>query len=236
MSKTFHRILSACILTLSLSVVSEAYAEYKAPSTQRAPSGRTSSSGTRGGCLGSTKLPLIALAPQQHIGQTTSTHPTFAWFVPNSPELKMLFSLYEYSANGSLKMVKQIDLKTSPGIMKLSLSQDSPGLTIGKKYLWQVAIICNENYPSNDLVTKAEIEVIQLQSNVKTLLDTVKDPLQKADIYANAGLWYDALGEALKADNNSQSKQIISSLLEDLSQIEKSNDLREIATTKHSEI
>ncbi|OKH38053.1 hypothetical protein NIES2119_10845 [[Phormidium ambiguum] IAM M-71] len=231
MSKIFHRILSACILTLLLSVVSEAYAGYKAPSTQRAPGGRTSSSGTRGGCLGSAKLPLIALAPQQHIGQTTSTHPTFAWFVPDSSELKMLFSLYEYSANGNIKMVKQVNLKTSPGIMKFSLPKDSPGLTIGKKYLWQIAIICNENYPSNDLVTRAELEVVQLQSNVKTLLDTVKDPFQKVDIYANAGLWYDALDEALKTDNNLQSRKVVTSLLEDLAQIEKSNDLREIATT-----
>lgn len=233
MSKIFYRILSASILALLLLGVSEAYAEYKAPSTQRAPGGRTSSSGTRGGCLGTAKLPLITLAPQQHIGQTASTHPTFAWFVPNSPELKMVFSIYEYSANGSLKMVKQIDLKTSPGIMKLSLPKDIPGLTIGKKYLWQVAIICNENYPSNDLVTRAELEVVQLQSNVKALLDTTKDPLQKVDIYASAGLWYDALDEALKTDNNLQSKKVVTSLLEDLAQIEKSNDLREIATTTH---
>lgn len=233
MSKIFHRILSACILTLLLSVVTEADAGYRAPSTQRAPGGRTTASGTRGGCLGIAKLPLTSLAPQQHIGQTVSTHPTFAWFVPESPELKMVFSLYEYDSNGQIKQVEKIELKSSPGIMKFSLPKDRPGLALGKSYLWQVAIVCNENYPSNDLVARAEIEVVQLQNDVKILLDTVKDPLQRADIYANAGLWYDALAETLKADNNSQSRKVFSSLLEDLAQIEKSNDLREIATTSH---
>lgn len=231
MIKILNRLLVAGIFTLLLSEISAVSAGYKPPSGQPAPTGRTSSSGTRGGCLGIAKLPLTTLAPQKHIGQTVSTHPTFAWFVPNSPEFKMVFSLYAYSANGTIKMVKQIDLKTSPGIMKLTLPKDSVGLTFGKRYVWQVAVLCNENYPSNDLVTRAEIEVVQLTNDVKMSLYAVKDPLQRADLYAKAGLWYDALAEALKADNKPLSGKIIASLLEDLAQIEKSNDLREIATT-----
>ncbi|MFB2876388.1 DUF928 domain-containing protein [Floridanema aerugineum] len=259
MSKMFNRVLSACFLTILLSVQSAAYAEYKEPSSQRAPGGRTDSSGSRGGCSGVAQLPLTTLAPQKHIGQTVSSHPTFAWFVPDSPEIKMEyleqavspyptlawflpvspqykteFSLYEYSSNGTINLIKKIELKSSPGINKLSLPKDTPGLTVGKTYLWQIAVICNENYPSSDLVKKAEIEVVELPSNVKMSLDAVKNPLQRADIYANAGLWYDALGEALTADANSQSGKTVASLLENLAQIEnaeKSNDLRQIAST-----
>ncbi|MFB2836273.1 DUF928 domain-containing protein [Floridanema evergladense] len=262
MSKMFNRILNACILTLFLSVESAAYAGYRESSSQRPPRTNTDSSGSRGGCSGVAQLPLTTLAPQKHIGQTVSSHPTFAWFVPDSPEIKMEyleqavspyptlawflpvspeykteFSLYEYSSNGTKNLIKKIELKSSPGINKLSLPKDSPGLTVGKTYLWQVAVLCNENYPSADLVKKAEIEIVELPSNVKMSLDAVKDPLQRADIYAQAGLWYDALGEALTANGNSQSGKAVASLLENLAQIEnaeKSSDLRQIASTSRS--
>lgn len=258
MSKLFNRILSASILTLFLSVESAVYAGYKEPSGQRAPRTNTDSSGSRG-CSEVAQLPLTTLAPQKHIGQTVSSHPTFAWFVPGSPEIKTEyleqavspyptlawflpvspeykteFSLHEYSSNGTITLIKKIELKSSPGINKLSLPKDTPGLTVGKTYLWQVAVICNENYPSADLVRKAEIEVVPLPMNVKTSLDAVKNPLQRADIYAQAGLWYDALGEALTANGNSQSGKALTSLLENLAQIEdadKSNYLRQIAST-----
>jgi hypothetical protein len=228
MSKLFHRLLSASILTLFLSTVSAAFAKYNPPPDQRAPRGNTSSTGSRGGCLGITKTPLIALAPQQHIGQTVSTRPTFAWFVPDSQSYKIEFALYEYTSGNNKKLIKKVELNSSPGIMKLSLPESIPDLTVGKTYLWQVAVLCNEGYPSSDLVTRAELEVVSLPMNVKTSLDAVKEPLQRADIYANSGFWYDALSEALKADNTPQSRAAISSLLEELANFESAEVSREL--------
>ncbi|MFB2876387.1 DUF928 domain-containing protein [Floridanema aerugineum] len=229
MSKLFHRLLSASILTLFLSIVSAAFAKYNPPPDQRAPRGNTTSTGTRGGgCSGTAKTTLTALAPQQHIGQTVSTRPTFAWFVPDSQSYKMEFALYEYTSGNNKKLIKKVELNSSPGIMKLSLPESIPDLTVGKTYLWQVAVLCNEGYPSSDLVTRAELEVIPLPTNVKTSIDAVKDPLQRADIYANSGFWYNALSEALKADNTPQSRAAISSLLEELANFESAEVSREL--------
>ncbi|XWK88912.1 MAG: DUF928 domain-containing protein [Phormidium sp.] len=229
MSKLFHRLLSACILTLFLSIVSAAFAQYNPPPDQRAPRGNTASTGPRGGgCSGTSKTTLTALAPQKYIGQTVSTRPTFAWFVPDSQSYKMEFTLYESTSGDRIKLIEKIKLDSSPGIMKLSLPESIPDLTVGKTYLWQVALLCNENYPSSDLITKAELEVVPLPMNVKTSLDAVKDPLQRADIYANSGFWYDALSEALKADNTPQSRATVSTLLEELANFESSEVSREL--------
>ncbi|MFB2897266.1 hypothetical protein ACE1CI_30490, partial [Aerosakkonemataceae cyanobacterium BLCC-F50] len=51
---------------------------------------------------------------------------------------------------------------------------------------------------------------------------------QRADIYANAGFWYDALSEALKADNTPQSRATISTLLEELANFESSEVSRQL--------
>lgn len=235
MSKTFHRLLNICILTLFLSIASAAFAGYNPPSGQRAPRGNTTSTGPRGGCSGGSNVTLTALAPQQHIGQTVSLRPTFAWFVPDSQSYKMEFALYEYTSGNNKKLLKKIELNSSQGIMKLSLPESIPDLTVGKTYFWQVAVLCNEGYPSSDLTTKAELEIVPLPTNVKTSLDTIKNPLQRSDIYANSGFWYDALSEALTADNTLQSRATISTLLEELANFESaevSKQLVEVANIK----
>ncbi|OKH38051.1 hypothetical protein NIES2119_10835 [[Phormidium ambiguum] IAM M-71] len=228
MSKTFNRLLSICILTLFVSIASAAFAGYNPSSDQRQPRDNTASTGGRGGCSGRSKETLIALAPQQYIGQTVSLRPTFTWFVPDSQSYKMEFALYEYTSGNNKKLLKKIELNSSPGIMKLSLPESIPDLMVGKTYFWQVAVLCNEGYPSSDLITRAELEVVPLPTNVKTSLDTVKDPLQRSDIYANSGFWYDALSEALTADNTPQSRATISTLLEELANFESAEVSREL--------
>jgi hypothetical protein len=228
MSKIFYRLLSACILTLFLSLVSSAYAGDKEAPNQRMPRSNTGSTGSRGGCSRVSKVTLTALAPQKYIGQTVSTRPTFAWFVPDSQSYKMEFALYEYTSGDKKELLKKVELDSKPGIMKLSLPESVPDLTVGKTYFWQVAVLCNENSPSADLRASAELEIIPLRTDVQRLLDTVKEPLQRADIYANSGLWYEALNEALKADNTPQSRTTISTLLEKLANFETSEISRQL--------
>jgi hypothetical protein len=239
MSKLFHRLLSAATLTLFLSLVSSAFAGYKPPADQKPPRGNTISGGSRGGCSGTSKIPLTALAPQQYIGLTVSTRPTFAWYIPDAQSYQMEFDLFEYSATNQPKLIARIPLETSQGIMKLSLPESIPDLTVGKTYLWQVAISCKEGFPSSDLITRAQFEITQLKPDEKMSLNAAQTPLQKADIYANAGLWYDALSEALTAENTPQSRAMISSLLEELAQGETSEfskNLMQIVNTKKENV
>jgi hypothetical protein len=48
---------------------------------------RTTGGGTRGGgCEQQGEIDLTVLAPQTHIGQTASDHPTLVWYVPDGTE------------------------------------------------------------------------------------------------------------------------------------------------------
>ena len=176
------------------------------------PSGR--STGSRG--CGTTTVPslssvpaLVLLAPSRRLGQTVSTRPTFAWFVRDAGSWSIEFRLYEHDlANRTFKLVKEIKdegFKSSPGIMMLSLSEFNPELSTGKRYRWQVELVCNPSHPSSNLFAESEIEVVPIQPRLKTQLSGTPERLNRASIYAQANLWYDALGTVLTPVGDSTS-------------------------------
>jgi Domain of Unknown Function (DUF928) len=236
-----HKLFNTTVLasfalttTLTLSLTQRALAEYKPPPDQKQPSGYTDSSGVRGGCRAMDNSgELTLLAPVTHVGQTSSLHSTFAWFVPNYQSMPVEFSIYEFDTSDQPnKLAYKHQLKSSPGIMKLSLPQEQQGLKVGKRYLWQVEILCNNNRPSRNPLARAEIEVVQIPQTLKTALLHAGDRSQKVYLYAAAGMWYDALGEALASSANGQPGKIVTTLLQDLANLEKTpqkSDLSKVA-------
>ncbi len=223
------KILTTCFLTITLSVTEAARAEYQPPRDQKPPSGYTDSSGVRGGCSRTGTGELTILAPVTHVGQSTSTHSTFAWFVPDYQSTPIEFSLYEFDTNNQPnKIAYKHQLRSLPGIMKLSLPQNLSGLAVGKRYLWQVEILCNPNHPSRNPLKSAEIEVVKMPPTLKSALSVTQDHSQKAFIYAKAGMWYDALAEALASTANAQMGKVAASLLEDLSKLEPPQQRRDL--------
>lgn len=192
---------------------------YRPPTNPSSPSD-SGTTGTRGGCTGKTETTLTALAPYKHIGQTVSAHPTFAWFVPDSKSFPMEFRLYKYDGSGRRVLAQRIDLQSKPGIMTQSLPEDEPGLSVGQKYRWQVVIFCNPDEPSGDLVTEADIEVVEMSAQLKTALSNTTDPLERVNLYAEAGVWYNALSEALGTSESSSTREYVFSLLENLVRVE----------------
>lgn len=213
-----QRLFIIFILAFSLLVSTTTFAAYKPPTNPSRPKSPTGSNSTRtNGCIGRAQTTLTALAPLSHFGQTVSSQPTFAWFVPDAEPHEMEFSLYEYGVSGKGKLIKKIQLQSSSGIMKLSLAKEKFSLSVGQKYLWQIALLCNPNYPSEDLVAKAVIEVVPKLPHLADALLQTKEIVKQADIYAEAGLWYDALSLALQ---DPQNKAFSLNLLTQLSNLE----------------
>ena len=164
------------------------------------PSGR--SSGGRG--CGTSTLPaaevpaLILLTPNGQSGQTVSTRPTFAWFVRDPAPVPVEFRLYE-QANDRFVLVKEIKddrLRSASGIMVMSAAGGLPELTVGKRYRWQVELVCNASRPSSNPFAEAVLDVVPLQAGLKTQLAQSRDRLDQAKLYAQANLWYDVLKTA----------------------------------------
>ena len=201
---------------LSILLVEAALADYKPPVEQEPPSDYTKSgtAGSRGGCQGSEAIPLTLLTPQTHIGQTASTHPTFAWFVPTSENVSMEFRLFEYDLNNKpTKLIVALSIPLSSAkIRKISLS-DKYSLTVRKKYLWQIAIDCPDS--QLDLIARADIKVVS-----SSLTEPALSSSKLAETYAQLSLWYDALGQALEVAKQGKLGEDAAILLEELANYE----------------
>jgi hypothetical protein len=169
------------------------------------PSGRSAGGRGCGTAVASTEsnVPnLILLAPQGS-QQTVSTRPTFAWFVRDNTSVPIEFRLYAQIENDRYQLVKEIkdeQFRSIPGIMVLSWDQAAPELAIGK-YRWQVVLVCDRDRPSSNLFATSEIEVVPAPADLQTRLEQTRDPLAQASIYAEANLWYDALGMAIASSS-----------------------------------
>ncbi|RUT05905.1 hypothetical protein DSM106972_031110 [Dulcicalothrix desertica PCC 7102] len=207
-----RQLVTIGITSLLLTSTTIVLAEYKPPRGQRPPSGRTTTTGSRGGCETNAQTPLKLLAPQKHVGQTASIYPTFAWFVPDSKPLPIEFRLYIYDDKGEPQLQHQFLMQSKYGIMSLSLPKNKPSLKVGKRYLWQVVILCDSDQPANNLVAMAEIDVVKMPAQVRMQ----RDDRANVDILAEAGLWYDALGKAMRLGQ----KDVIHGLLKNLTALE----------------
>lgn len=210
------KLLSCCALTLMFA--NTAIAVYNPPKNPSRPKGPVASGGTRtGACSTASQPSLTALAPISHVGKTVSKQPTFAWFVPDTKSYPMEFSLYEYKSNGKLEEIESFELSSKPGIMKYSIPENKLNFSVGKRYRWQIALLCDPNNPSKDLSAEAELEVAPIPNNLASQIQQAQNSIQKARIYAQEGFWYDALAETLKSSQNQQFKL---TLLEKLSDLE----------------
>lgn len=227
-SKISHLgLVTGYIFSLLLAVAPVAIAGYVPPRTQKPPSDYSKSGGVRG--CPQDKIALTVLAPKKYVGQTTSAHPTFTWFVSNSYPVE--FRLFEFKPNGEpQEIVTPISLQSS-GISRYSLPQNQPGLTVGQKYLWQVSIKC----PQGDLIEAAEFTVVQMPS-MSNPLSTKKDGLEKVTLYAEAGLWYNALEEALKFAQDKKLGKVGANLLQDLAKSEEPDTIQKFTEIERQEM
>jgi hypothetical protein len=162
-------------------------------------------------------MSLTLLAPQNHLGQTISRRPTFAWFLRGSGSFEVKFAIYELLQGGDLKEIYTNSFQSSSGIMKLaSFSKDELGMEMGKDYFWRVIVYCEPGKPSIGFDEWASIKVVEMPPALPSQLDEAATSAEKANIYAEAGLWYDALSEALNLTQASQLGELGSALLEDL--------------------
>ena len=191
----------------------------KAPSSgivfkprDRKPASENSRAGGSRGCAISNGIPITQLAPQAFIGKTASTRPMLAWYMSSSQTVE--FRLFELKSGATPKQIGEpTEISGTVGINKLKLPLDYPELTVGKTYLWQIAINCE-----NDVnVNRAEFTVINPQSLPKKQSTSIEESV---NYYTENELWYEAFEESLKVANNGKLSSIASKLIQELAQSE----------------
>ena len=188
---------------------------------------RTSGEDHTGGGVRGCGEEAAALAPRLNaVGQTLSTRPTFVWYIFSDDAEPIEFHLYRYQTDNTLETVLINSIGPSnEGYMAYTLPAEEPDLNIGDTYLWQVVLYCDQNLEEVGRWTSADVEIVAPPTELAA--ESADDSLQKAQAYARAGLWYDALAEVYDAITP-EAQTFRQNLLLDLADLEEQPD-RELA-------
>lgn len=178
------------------------------PPTRRPPKS-TQATGSRG-CVQSQSQPitLTLLAPKDRDGLTISGHPTFFWNI--SAPAAMAFTL---TVPGVAQPLFEQQIRPeAAGIVQLKMPQNLPELLPGREYRWSVSLICNPERPSANPFVQNWIKRVSATSQLRQKIAATPSERDRAKIYTEAGLWYDALAAISTAYKNNPKD---TSLLED---------------------
>lgn len=187
---------------------------FKPPSRQGTPKG-TVPAGSRG-CPQAARNPLTALVPvtkypdetELRWGLTTQDHPTFWFYVPyQTQSIRAAKFLLRDRANRTIYQTS-VTLTKTPGIVSFSLPATAPPLKNNQWYrlslLIDVSCITN---PDSQEVAQAWVKRETLTPVLLSQLDKATT-LQKAILYAQNGIWFEALTTTAQLHrSNSQDTQ-----------------------------
>lgn len=183
----------------------------KAPTSLSPVSGRRAGMGSRDNCP-AVPTPLTALVPFQEEqkekvgeqknksiigiveGLTTSERPTFWFYIPYTKDLSNSsaeFSLQDSTENDVYR--NAIALPSKPSVIGISLPNTAASLEVDKTYRWHLKIHCNKEAASIPLYVEGNIKRINLDDRVIQQIEAANEPRQKIIIYAEKGIWFDAL-------------------------------------------
>lgn len=124
-------------------------------------------------------------------GLTTTSNPSFWFYVPYSSKINAEFALQDI--RGNIVYQTPVSLSGKPGIVNISLASTAVSLKIGQQYHWYFNIYCQPEQPPISI--DGWIQRNSVNSVQKTLLEKAT-PQQRLTIYASNGYWYDALTTA----------------------------------------
>lgn len=162
-------------------------APFYKPPKRGAPGGRVGG-GTRGP---QDALPsLIALAPN-HVGLTTEEQPSLYWYISKATNHPFELTIIERQA---VDPVLEIALPqpTQHGVQRIRLSDYDVRLAPYKEYHWFVALISDRENRSKDVLAGGRIERMPSSDSLITHIANA-DKVEAANIYAEAGFWYEAI-------------------------------------------
>lgn len=209
-------------LSTQLGIGSAAIAapRYTPRSSQGKAPRRTVGTGSRG-CLDLSEAPtgtLTLLVSNESTGYTTSGHPTFFWYLSNPVSVPMEFSLVE--PGNPETVYKQTIANPIAGINQIQLPTDKPELVPGKLYKWSVALVCNPERRSADVIAQAFIQRELPSSSLAEQLSTATSKIQQSEIFAANSFWYDSLAALSPASSDSNQQAIVQDRLSLLEQVD----------------
>ncbi|MEA5552676.1 DUF928 domain-containing protein [Anabaena cylindrica UHCC 0172] len=181
------------------------------PPPDRSAAGSRSGAASRGCTAGSQTVTALVPTYQQTLSQgkqeavtitqvwglTNTENPDFFFFVPyNASSIANIeFVLQEQTHNKSKTLYRTyLTPPESPGIMSVHLPPSEASLQVGKMYHWffKVRVQCYQKEPTKLDYTDGWVQRINPNSQLTEQLKQAELE-QKATLYAENGVWYDAI-------------------------------------------
>ena len=153
-----------------------------------APGGRVGG-GVRGGAQRDVFI-LSVLAPD-HSGLTTSEQPSLYWYISTDTSLPVEVTIMDPQGVQPI-LETRLPAPVKAGVHRFRLADHNVRLAPGKAYRWFVAVVPDADRRSKDILAGGAIERVEAPSDLQGKLNQAgKD--RAYFVYAEAGLWYDAL-------------------------------------------
>jgi Domain of Unknown Function (DUF928) len=157
------------------------------PPKRGAPGGRVGG-GTRG--IQREVFVLSVLAPD-HSGLTISEQPSLYWFISGPTSLPVELTVMDPEGVQPI-LETRLPAPVKAGVHRVRLADHNIRLKPGAAYRWFVTIVPDSDRRSKDILAGGAIERVDVPGDLKTKLTTANKS-QLFSLYAEAGLWYDAV-------------------------------------------
>jgi hypothetical protein len=134
---------------------------------------------------------LAVLVPSDHTGLTIQAHPTLYWYISAPTTHRVDLTIIDEQSVQPLLDITLLS-PVQAGIQAIRLSNYKIQLQPGIAYQWAVAVSPDPERRSHDIVASGTIQRVELEGTLRDKL-ALANQGEKPAIYADAGLWYDAL-------------------------------------------
>lgn len=158
--------------------------------------------GSRGSCPYKPNMPpLMSLVGNRNLTDTLDRHPSFWIYIPYA---NSEIEWGEFTIQDSEKDFYRTKISlppNTPGIIEIKLPSSYTPLTTGKKYRWYFEIDCSQ--PSDPglgsyATLTGIVRLIPSSDKLERELATAQTPLDKIEILARNGIWYDTLTQLIE--------------------------------------
>ena len=156
------------------------------PPLRGAPGGRVG-----GGSRGGGAVSVTALVPEGR-ALTSLEQPSLSWYLSSPTPAPVEVTISDDRAVKPLLEVR-LPQPVQPGVQRIRLADYGVKLEPGVQYKWFVTVVVDQARRSRDVLAGGTIERVEPSGELSAKLASAR-PETLPMIYAEAGLWYDALG------------------------------------------
>jgi len=177
------------------------------PRKQSAPRGRIDGD-FRGGPRGDVVLRVLA---PDHVGFTVKSEPILYWYLSKAPAVPVEFTLVDTRKIPPV-VEQSLPAPAQSGVQKIVLKELGHALEPGVEYYWSISLITDPESRSQDIMARGTIERIPFDEAL--MLDLVRPCTRDlVYLYAEKGVWYDAVGCVMELLDRSPNDEGLQRLL-----------------------